>query len=375
MKQFKILICVLLICLSFTGCSENHKGLSEVTIVQGIGIDEADNKETKITLQFLNLSKSGGSTESLVDNITTTESGEGDSIASAVSDASKSLSKSLFFGQNKIIVLGMDYVKDNLDLGMDYLIRSIDSRADVLVALSDSKAEDIIKSKERNARVPAESIYDLLNLGEQTGLGSVVSVNQLLNMYSDQNTDVFMPVLKPEKESVKCTGIAFFSQSEYVATLDENQSFGFLLINNKIKGGSFFVKNEKLGNVGLEIIKSNTKKNVEIKQGKIILNIDIYTQIMLDEVQKGVTTAIQEKEIQTIEALVNQKMQKICYSALDSCLKNRSDPFMISRYVARCDEKVYNRIKDNWRDYLSDVVVNINVDSVLERVNDNSFRQ
>lgn len=375
MKKFKILLCVLLICFSFTGCSENNKGLSQVTIVQGIGIDTNDNKETKITLQFLNLSKSGGSTESLVDNITNTEFGEGNSIASAISDASKSLSKSLFFGQNKIIVFGMDYVKDHLDLGIDYLIRSIDSRADVLVALSDSKAEDIIKSKERNARVPAECIYDLLNLGEQTGLGSVVSVNQLLNMYSDKATDVFMPVLKAGKESVKCTGIAFFSQSKYVATLNENQSFGFLLINNKIKGGSFSVKNEQLGNIGLEIINSKTKKNVEIKQGKIILNVDIHVQMMLDEVQKGVTAAIGVKEINTIEKLVNKKMQSVCFSAMDLCLKNRSDPFMISRYVAKCDEKVYNHVKDNWRDYLGDVQVNINVKSDLERVNDNSLRQ
>lgn len=373
MKSFKIVICLLLVCLLFAGC-ESSQSLSDLTIVQGIGID-LEKKETKVSLQYLNLAQSGGSTDTLSGNITSTADGSASCISDAISSASKTLSQEIFFGQNKIIVFGSDYAEKSVEKGMDYLLRSVDSRPDVLVAISDGSAEDVISSKERDARVPAENIYNLLRVGEKNGLGAVVTVNDLLNLYSDETSDIYLPVIKPVDDNVQCEGIAVFSEEEYKTTLNENQTFGFLFVKNKIDGGAITVSNDELGSVGLEIINSKTRNSISIKNGRPVFNCNITVEFMLDEIEKGITAAVDEKKTKAIESLVNAKIKKMCMSAISTCFENKSDPFMVGRYTAKADDSYYSSVKKNWRDNLSDIEINITVHSSLEKVNDNSVRE
>jgi hypothetical protein len=96
---------------------------------------------------------------------------------------------------------------------------------------------------------------------------------------------------------------------------------------------------------------------------------------MLDEIENGITTAVDEKKIKSIESLVEKKVQSMCNSAFNACISNKSDVFMIGRYVAKTDEDYYNSIKNNWQNALQNVDFNITVDCKLEKVNDNSIRE
>lgn len=370
LKSFKIIVCIIMIALCLSGCM-SHEHLSDLTIVQGVGIDE-DKGETKISLQYLNLSKSGGTNESLQGNITYVASGKSINISDAVAATSKSLSKSIFFGQNKVLVFGGDYAKKHLVQGMDYLLRSVNSRPDVLVAMSENEASKIIENKERGARIPAQNIYDLLIVGESNGLGASVTVNDLLNLYSDETSDVYMPVLTANKENVSCKGIGIFSEEQYVYTLNEFETFGFLFVNNNIKGGLVTAFSDELGRVGVEIINSTVKNKAVVRDGRITFCCNVCVELVLDEVEKGITTSVTQDRIKEIEKLVNRKIENMCSSAIRVCFEHKSDPFMFGRYVSKADSKYYSSIKNNWRNILPQIQVDIKVNSTLEKVNDNS---
>ena len=66
MKNFKILLSVMLILLLFTGCTERND-LSDLSIVEGMGIDYNDDEVT-VTVQTLNLAKEGSGAEALSGN-------------------------------------------------------------------------------------------------------------------------------------------------------------------------------------------------------------------------------------------------------------------------------------------------------------------
>lgn len=370
LKSFKIIVCILAVALCLSGCM-THENLSDLTIVQGVGIDE-DRGETKVSLQYLNLAKSGGVSEALQGNITYVASGKSVNISDAVATASKSLSKSIFFGQNKVLVFGGEYAKKHLSMGMDYLLRSVNSRPDVLVAMSEKKASEIIENKERGARIPAQNVYDLLIVGESNGLGASVTVNDLLNLYSDETSDVYMPVLSANEESVSCKGIGIFSKEQYVYTMNAFETFGFLFVNNNIKGGLITVSNENLGKVGVEIIKASVKNRADVKDGRITFCCDVKVEVVLDEVEKGVTISVDRQRIEAIEHLVSQKIETMCRSAIRVCFKHKSDPFMFGRYVSKADSKFYDSIKSNWRNTLPEIQIAVNAAAVLEKVNDNS---
>lgn len=372
LKIIKALAVIFMISIVLTGCTA-RQSLSDLTIVEAVGIDY-ENGKTKISIQYLNLAKSGGTTEGINTNITSVAFGKADGISDAVADASKKLSKEIFFGQNKIIIFGKDYVEKGIDKGLDYLLRSVDSRPDVLVAMSSDSAEKIIKSSEKDARIPAENLYNLLETGEKNGFGAVVTVDDMLNMYSGKTSDIYLPVLKPEKDNCVVDGIAVFSNELYRKTLDENQSLGFLIMKNKVKSGFISVYDSQLKNVNLEIISSKAKCKMEITDNGYVFHCDIKMNLILDEVQEGITSAIDEEKIKQVEALVNKRVEGLCNYAFNACMENQSDALMLGRYLARENEDIYNLEKKNWRSKLKEVKLEVKVKSDLEKVNDTQLK-
>lgn len=372
MKIVRVLAPLIIISLLLSGCS-TRQSLSDLTIVEMVGIDYEKGK-TDIALQYLNLAKSGGTTEGINANITSVAKGMSDNISGAISNASSSLAQEIFFGQNKVIIFGKEYVEYGVDKGLDYLLRSVDSRPDVLVAMSSDKAEKVVSSEERGARIPAESIYNLIETGEQNGFGGVVSVNDLLNMYSDKTSDIYLPVIEAKKDGCSIKGIAIFSKEKYKATLNKNQSLGFLILRNKVKTGFINVKDDELGDVSLEFVSSKAKCKIEKQNNEYVFSSEIKMKLTLDEVENGITTAIDEKKIKEVEKLVNKRVSELCRYAFNTCVSNESDALMLGRYLAKYDENEYKKLSKNWRNELKNTHFKVNVISDLEKVNDTALR-
>ena len=218
MKIFKILTAICLVLLLFTGCSERND-LSELSIVEGMGIDYTDDK-ISVIVQTLNLSKEGSGAEALSGNVTMNTTGEGSNISSAIENATQKLSKKIFFGQNRIIVFGMELAESYIDKNIDYLLRSSDSRSDVKLCIAEEEAAKVMESRENDALVPSESITSLLAMGEKSGFGATVTTNEVLNLYLDKTSDIYLPVVKAEKDSVSVAGIAIYNKQKLVSVLD-----------------------------------------------------------------------------------------------------------------------------------------------------------
>lgn len=371
MNRLKLVLIPILMAVLLSGCA--GQSLSNLTIVQGVGID-LENNETVVTMQYLNLAKSTGATDSLSENITTTVMGKSVNISDALFSASKSLSQSIFFGQNKLIVFGSDYAGKDISIGLDYLIRSVDSRPDVIVAMSDDMASDVVSSKERDARIPAESLYNLITTGEKNGLGAVVTVNDLLRLYSSETSDIYMPVLHADEDNCSCVGIAIFSDEKYATTLDESATLGFLLIEDKIDDASIVVHSENLGNIGIEIMSQKAKNTAFVKNDTVYFKTDIDVEITLDDVQKGVTATVSDDTVKSIEHLVSQEIEKDCYLALNTCAQSNSDPIEIGKYLAMYDEDAYSSIKSDWKNRLPLIKFDVNVDVHMTKVNESVIR-
>lgn len=369
-KTVKLISLFLAILLTFSGCAQSRR-MTNMTIAQALGIDE-ENGKIKVSIQYLNLSNNSGTVELLQGNITDTATGTGDNISEAVSAAARTLSREIFFGQNKVVVIGRDCAKSRLSEVLDYLLRSVDSRPDVLVALSADTAHSVIENPERGAKVPAENISNLLRTGEENGLGAAVTVNELLNIYSDDASDIFLPVLKSEKEFVSCSGIAAFSKGRYAFDLSSDESFGFLFVKNKVSAGSVSVNSEGLGITSLEIAQSRSKNSVISDGNALTFKCKIKVTFILNEIENGLSRELTEEDIKSLEAAADERVKSLAVSAINACYKNKSDPFMTSRYLSKSDMSLYNKMKDDWRNSLTDLTVSVEVESSIRRINSNS---
>ena len=370
-KAIKTAICILIISLTFSSCTKPSKRINDLTIVQALAADKSDNK-TEVSLQYLNLYSGSGSTEQLQGNITSITKGKGDNLSDAVFNASKTVSNDIFLGQNKLIILGSDWAKANIDNSIEYFLKNSASRPDVLVAIGNPSAEAIVKSKENGAKIPAENIYSLIKLGEENGHAPDVSVADLLNLFNDETSDIFFPVLKAEKECVKCEGTAVFSNNKYALTLNEEETLGFLTVKGRFKSGIVTFEVKELETVSTQITSSSVKKSIEIKNGRPIFKIKIKNKLTADETGKTIKKPLNESDTKLIQKACEAKIKTLCEKAVKKCFENDCDPFMTARYLYLEDKALYDKLKDNWRDNLKNIDIEVSVNSQLQRISNNT---
>lgn len=373
LKKISLLLLSVVMLFSFSSCN-SATNLSDMSVAQGVSID-CSGEFTRVCVQFLDLSKGSATSDGVDNNITSVTGGSGENISKAVSNASAGLTGPIFFGQNKIIVFGDEYAKLGLDGIGDYALRAVDSRPDVLVALCNENAEKVIRSKQENAKIPAQSLYDMIKTGERVGLSISVSANELMNAYSDETSDVCLPCLSVNDEKTFCNGIVIFSSQKPAALLDDGETFGFLLMNNLIKGGALNVYDEKLGNVSFEIKSTKIKKTASSVGSAINFDCRLKAKLILNNTQKGIVVKTSEEDISRLEVLANQELERLCTCAVKKCLESKSDALFIGKMLAKSDSDAYNRMKSNWRENLANVKFNINALSEIELISDNSIKE
>ena len=369
LRIIKAAFCAALVCLLLTGCQE-RENLKDLSVVEGIGIDYV-NGQVGITAQTLNLMKEGTGPEALSGNMTMVSSGQADNISSAVENISHRLSKKLYFAQNRIVVFGMDYAENHLKESFDYLLRSANSRPDVFVCISSGEAKDIIEIEEPNSLVPAQTISDLLEEGEKRGTSVTVTVNELLNYYTDKTTDIYLPVVESGSEGAFATGIAVFNSDRLVRVLKGDECTGFMILSGKIKEGIIIFNDDDFGRVTAEITKEKTKARACYENGRVVLKADIKADIILDEVENGMQNSISKEEAHQIALSAERKLQQLCEAAFKACTESSSDCLRIGEMLAKYDPSAYKMLSES-KAYLSNCTLEINASCNIKKISDNS---
>lgn len=371
MKSFKIITCVIMIAVMLTGCM-NTVHLKDLLVVEGMGIDAQDNK-VKLTVQTLKLGAESGD-ETPQGNRTYNTDGSGDTTVDAVSNMSKKLSKKLFFGHNKIIIFGREAAENDFDLKLDYFLRSADSRIDVVLCVSDTTAKDIIESEENDAGVPCENMVYLLKNGQDAGVSAYITVNELLNLYSDKTTDIYLPVVakKEESQSIEIKGIGLFSDDELAYVMNDSETMGLMLMKDKIKKCFVEFEDEELGKIGVLISSPKAKKRVEIVDGNINFIVEIKAQLMIDEIENGIISALDKEKTMRICSLGEKEINRLCTEAFAACQNHNSDVLRVGEYLAKDSPKSYNKLSDEWDTYFKTVSFHVETKADLKKISDNT---
>ena len=371
LKSFKLIACIVMIAAMLSGCV-NTVHLKDLMIVEGMGVEMQDDN-VNVIIQTLKLGAAAGS-ETPQGNRTYNTEGKGNTIVDAVSGLSKSVSKKLFFGQNKLIVFSRDIAENDFEEKLDYFLRSSDSRIDVAVCLSDKSAKQIIESKENDAGVPSENIVYLLKNGEEAGLSAYVTMGDLMNMASDKTSDVYLAVLekKEDQDNVQTKGLGLFNKQKLAYVTNDDETMGFLLIADKVKTCSIEFEDEELGKVSVKIFNPKVEKEVYVSDGNIIFSVNIRSQLMIDEVEKGMITSLDDDKLKRICSKADEELERLCINAFFVCRDNGSDSLRVGEYLARDCPKVYENVSDEWDVYFKNVGLSVNADTSLKKISDNT---
>lgn len=379
MKKILLLLILLsVITMSFSGCngSIGDLELKNRLIIQGVGIDKGENGELSISVQALNTDissnpSSGDSPSEIVKYFTVT----GPSVSQALDVLSEKTGKDPLLSQNRIVVFGKDFAKEGIAAYLDDFIRSSENRETVIVAIADEKAEDIIFADLGEGIIPARHVEQIM-MSSSSNIDIIdTQVYELINHIKGDGSAGFMPVLKTEKEEdkdvVSVISTAVFLEDKYDSEVDRDITEGIEWVIDEVKKGKFsFTYNDEY-NVTVNIIKSDTKVSVKIKDGKPHYTVKVKAFVDCSEINDSIFNKKNSETIDSITKECEKEIKNRIEKSIDECIiKNGYDVFGFGKRLMRSEKEYYRQNITDWGSQMRDITFDAQVNVKMKQIGD-----
>jgi spore germination protein KC len=252
-KRLLTLLCSLVMMLPLAGCW-NRVEMNEIGIVTATALDW-DNGKWVVSYQLVIpqaiSSQSGGSSRG--DAPVNVFSTEGTSMRKAIGDASREMSRKLYFAHNQIIVVSEAAAKKGISTILEIYMRNTEARETVSMFIAKGKARTLIEQllpiekipgtaikqlvkneANSNSLYPDMTIYrilqDLLGPGQSTGIPQlmIAGSRQALNSLDSLKTTA-------TDAKIKFGDLAVLSGDKLKGWLSQEEAAGVMWLSNQIK--------------------------------------------------------------------------------------------------------------------------------------------
>lgn len=368
---------MLVICMS--GCSE-RKEIEERGFVVGAAFDvvkeESEEKKPprmKGTYQLVlpsALAQQGkqGADGAQYMNINVTA----DSLFTQIREASKKISRSLFFPHIKVVIFSKDLLKRQnfLEQTLDIFFRAHEMRRNIKIFVSKNQAGKIFEQNAKPENFPAKYI-DLLadHADVNSFMLEAVRIGEVQEMLTSKRSFV-LPVLELTKQGVKMEGAAIFKgeNNKLVGLLSGKDTQGLNYIIGKKVGGFLTIrKKEKVFTYEIHKIRRKIRASfTDPRHPKFI--IDMYPKGVLGEVYLGEDAkAWSEKRI---NSYITKEMERTVGRTIKKVQKEyKTDVLGLGDYYKRHNYKKWKKVEKNWdygENYFMKTDIAVRVHPVVE---------
>lgn len=341
MKKIKFLLLIILIFL--TGCS--YRELNELAIGSALGIDYINN-EYLITVQVLNLKKSGETSEqenSIIYKAT------GKTIAGAIRNISLAYPKTIYFGHLELVILGNSTLDKNIGDLFDFFIRSPETRDDFDVIVNpNGSANEILDPVEQKANsFPSKEIVNTIE-NSMSKQGSTVKVNmeELISNYLQKGLDPVLTSIERINNENKLTGIIAFDDDKpgNIVKSSTESAMAYNLIKENFYD-ILITTPYKDTTVDLLIMTPKTNIDMNIKKNNIDIVINIKTSIHVSEIK--IPANLEDSDVQKeIQNSINKTLTKYVNSLLATCKENNIDILGLKNMIYKKHHSNYKKYAD-----------------------------
>ncbi|MBT2700873.1 Ger(x)C family spore germination protein [Bacillus sp. ISL-40] len=390
-KPFIILFMIVSTVL-LSGCWDRQE-LQDLDIVSGIGIDKGGNNSENrylVTVQVINegqiASASGQGGKSPVAPVTT-YSATGSTVAEALRKIAPKSPQELFFPHVQLMVIGEELarkkgIQDLFDwIERDSKFRTLfpilivrDNTAKTLLQittpLEDVPSAKIVGGLESTTKIwgeyastRADQVIQQLEGGEGANLTGV----QITGDPEKGNKLTNVQQISP-KTAIEIRGLAMFKKGKLIKWLDEDAARGATWINNELTKTIVDLNCEKKKKgIAVDVMRSNTKIETEIKNKKPVIQITVRSEGHIAEVHCPIDLG-KHTSIEKLENQMEKEIKDEVMMAVKDAKKQKTDIFRFGEYINRENPKLWKKIKKKWNDEIfPETEVNVNVQAFIRR--------
>lgn len=379
-KPIKLLVlCVLMVCL-FSSCEKAGTELSELMIIQGIGIDTAPGGY-RVTVEILNNEQSGSpGGDSSSDNKTKIYNAEGESVGAALMQLTTKSGNKPFYAHNRVIVLGEEAANRDLADIIDFFERNYDSRASELLCVAkDGKAEDVIRAKLLNDTVKSKILEKMLEQSYKESLVPRMRIIDAVNAIKDETTHVCMPAVtvhkNGENENFVLDGCAVFDKDEtFSMYLSSGDAEGLAFLNDEIKKGFISARLQNGQTATFIINEGKTHYKIVKENGVLHYKLTVDVSCDLEEVGGAEYFSTEEGFMEEIKGAAGQAIAKKMENTLIVLQSEHGgDVIRYGRRLSLKDNKLYKSVKDDWKKVFSECRTSVDINVTLRRIGEETF--
>ncbi|WP_197480352.1 Ger(x)C family spore germination protein [Fictibacillus phosphorivorans] len=392
MRRWKLIAVIFSFTFVLSGCAGRIE-LNELLIVSSIGVDYKKDK-TIVHFQVVNPggtaggqggAPSGGSGGSVY-----TYTVEGETLYDAVEKGRNILPRKLLFSHITSVVIGEKYARrKGIAPLFDFMERNHEVRDNIIMFVAkNSTAKDILSMYTPIFKNPGESLRNRVMLASSsTGISEgikekdvvrwrygefrdpVIQGVEIVKISDGQGDTANLENINANDKTYRISGLAVFKKDKMVAWLNNDQTRGWSIINQKVK--DIFILSHKCdsqkGNVGFMVKDVDSKTKVHIENGKLKYVVNVNGKAILQEVTCAVDVGDPNTLLQ-MEKGVNQALARHIKSTVEKAQDKKTDVFGFGKLLYNKDPKVWKIYKEKWDEEFSNVEFETNVSIKLESV-------
>lgn len=387
MKKIMLIITLLIILIVCTSCIDSRE-LNELGIITATALD-IENEKIILTVEIVipPATEQGSPIEDKVRYIQST----GDTIFDAYRNVTLEFDRKLYLPHNKALIFGEEFAKRGIGDYIDFYLTDAEPRetAYMLIAKG-NKAYELIGINEGICCTSGDYLKDLVENSKYTGRSRKLTLYEYFKHFFEYRTPVLGVVQKVEKREISkkesqdtpskpvlnVSGGAVFKGDKLEGYYTGDEMIGYNFMIDKIEDGliifetpnKFSDDNKLFATKGkfttIEIISSRTKKDIELVNEQLHLNINVRLKGVLGEETKGLGVAeLPVKD--AIEKGCSDKVEEYIRIVMEKAQNEfEIDNFAIRKLVYIKYPEVWKEVSDDWdKDIFPNISYSINVET------------
>lgn len=382
-KTYKICTLIFLCAAVLTSCCSCEKTgteLSELMIMQGIGIDVTENG-FKTTVELLNNEQSGspgGNGNS--DKKTKIYSAEGATVGEALRKLVTKSGNEPMFAHNRVIVIGEEAANRDLSDILDFFERNYDSRASQLLCVAkNTTGESVIRAKVPMDTVKSEILENMLVECSKQSLVPKVRIIDAINYIKDETSGLCIPAVKVEKngedENFELDGCAVFGTDTTLSMyIDSETAEGIAILNDKIEEGVISAALPNGQSASFYINKGRCRYKITTENGVLHYSLNVRISCDLEGVQGDEYFSTDTGVVETFQTAVGEAISKKAENTLTVLQgKHGADVVRYGKRLRNKENDLYYIVKDNWGDIFPSIKLSVTADVTVRRIGEETF--
>lgn len=400
-KKLFLLTSWIIIVLTLTSCTERRE-LDDLGFVVAMGLDIEDEKIT-MTLEIINPTSSKLTSGMPAQRSSIFIQGTGKTVFEAARNVTLNFDRRAYLSHNSVIVLSEELAKRGIGDVVDFLSRDNEQRETAyLIVAKNAKAYEVmginaglsnsfsgyltnlIENFERNEKTRSITIFEFFKYYYDLSTGPILAVVEKVEKKEiSKETNKQVPQESKEdsmdKYALDLSGGAAFARDKMLGYFSGDEMIGFNFIVDEYEKGLIVFEtpkklSEEISNIGrvskytvVEALKSETKKEVEIIDGKIHLTLKVNIKGALEEATSGVDIGNIEV-IELIEKTCSEKVKELIENTMDKAQKEfQYDSFSIGALVHRKYPDEWKEISTDWHNVFSKISYTVDVKTEILR--------